>query len=183
MKEDCDSAGSVEQALLKEIAAMYPHGMPNLYRTLLHNPAALSGFIALDAKLGAHGCLSPKERILVGLITAREAGCSYCKAALSTEARAAGAPDETINAIIENDLPDDSRSQVLAQATARLLELSGRLPKAEIAYFRQRGLSESDLLEVISVVGLFTIATYANNLMRTRIDPEYREAEAPDDHD
>jgi len=31
-----------------------------------------------------------------------------------------------------------------------------------------------DMLEVISVVGLFTIATYSNNLMRTRIDPEYR---------
>ena len=26
---------------------------------------------------------------------------------------------------------------------------------------------------VISVIGLFTIATYANNLKRTRIDPEY----------
>lgn len=31
-----------------------------------------------------------------------------------------------------------------------------------------------DMLEVISVAGLFTIATCSNNLMRTRIDPEYR---------
>lgn len=181
MNDDHDPAVQAAAEMLEEIRAFYPHGIPNLYRTLLANPAVLSGFVALDLKLEAHGRLTPAERLLVGLITAREADCGYCRAALSKEARAAGAAEEIVDAIMGDALPDDGRGRHLALATTRVLALKGRLPRAEIAYFERRGLSETDLLEVISVVGLFTIATYSNNLMRTRIDPEYRMKVEPAD--
>ena len=178
MTEDPDTAARVAESLLAELRVAYPAGVPNLYRTLLGNPAVLSGFVALDLKLEAHGRLSPAERLLVGLVTAREVDCAYCRAALSTEARAAGAADAIIDAILHSAQPEDARAGALAGATARVLELHGRLPRAEIAHFARQGLEEADLLEVIAVVGLFTIATYSNNLMRTRIDPEYRPADA-----
>lgn len=174
MSGDPDTAARAAEALLDEVRAAYPNGVPNLYRTLLGNPAVLSGFVALDLKLEAHGRLTPAERLLVGLVTAREVDCAYCRAALSAEARAAGAAERIIEAILASDLPEDRRARALVEATTRILELHGRLPRAEIAHFSRHGLTEADLLEVISVVGLFTIATYANNLMRTRIDPEYR---------
>ena len=175
MTDDPDTAARVAETLLAEVRAAYPQGLPNLYRTLMGNPAVLSGFVALDLKLEAHGRLSAAERLLVGLVTAREVDCAYCRAALSTEARAAGAADEIIDAILHSNAPADGRATALTAATARVLELHGRLPRAEIAHFARQGLDEADLLEVIAVVGLFTIAAYSNNLMRTRIDPEYRQ--------
>lgn len=175
MRGTKSTAGTAED-LLDKMRATYPDGLPNLFRTLRGNPAAVSGFTALVLELEAHGRLSGAERLLVGLMTALEADCVYCRAALSKEARDAGAPEQAVAAILEGGLPEDARLRTLVQATTRVLSLRGRLPKAEIAHFRNRGLTEADLLEVISVVGLFTIATYANNLMRTRIDPEYRDA-------
>ncbi len=174
MTGDPDTAARAAEALLDEVRASYPAGIPNLYRTLMANPAVLSGFVALDLKLETHGRLTAAERLLVGLVTAREVDCAYCRAALSTEARAAGAAEQIVEAILSSGQPGERRARALSQATARVLELHGRLPRAEIAHFRRQGLEEADLLEVISVVGLFTIATYANNLLRTRIDPEYR---------
>ncbi len=174
MPDDSDSAARLAETLLDELRTAYPHGVPNLYRTLLGNPAVLSGFVALELKLEAHGCLTSAERLLVGLVTAREVDCTYCRAALSAEARAAGAAEQDVEAVLASDLPENRRARVLVEATTRILQLHGRLPRAEIAHFGRMGLTEADLLEVISVVGLFTIATYANNLMRTRIDPEYR---------
>lgn len=180
MDRKFDTAATAAEDLLEKVRAAYPEGLPNLFRTLRGNPAVVAGFIALDLELEAHGRLSAAERLLVGLITAREVGCNYCRAALSKEACDAGAPITDVRAILEGSPPDDQRLRTLEESTTRLMRYHGRLPKAEIAYFRHRGMTEADLLEVISVVGLFTIATYANNLMRTRIDPEFQGAIAPD---
>lgn len=154
-----------------------PEDLPNLFRTLKANPAVLSAFEALDGHLTENGRLTEAERMLVGLMTALESDCAYCRAALSKEARDAGAHDLSVRAVLSGALPDNPRERLLVQAARRIIELRGRLPRAEIAHFARQGLDEPSLLEVIAVVGEFVIATYANNLMRTRIDPEYRGAD------
>ncbi|MDZ7709336.1 MAG: carboxymuconolactone decarboxylase family protein [Roseovarius sp.] len=162
--------------LLEQVRNAYPEGVPNMFRTLTGNRAVLAGFMALDERLDAEGVLDPAERLMVGLITAQHVDCSYCQAALSREAREAGAEPEIVTAILRNALPNPLRARALVQATQRILETHGRLPRAEIAHFAGFGLDEEALLEVIAVIGEFTIATHANNLVRTRIDPEYRDA-------
>lgn len=163
--------------LLEQVRSAYPEGVPNLLRTLTGNRAVLAGFMALDDRLEAEGVLDPAERLMVGLITAQQVECDYCQAALSKEARDAGADADMVTAVLRNTLPDDLRTRALVQATRRILETHGRLPRAEIAHFARFGLDETALLEVIAVVGEFTIATHANNLVRTRIDPEYRDTD------
>jgi len=163
--------------LLEQVRSAYPEGVPNLFRTMTGNRAVLAGFMALDARLEAEGVLEPAERLMVGLITAQHMDCAYCRAALSREAQQAGADADIVTAILNNALPDRLRARALVQATQRILEAHGRLPRAEIAYFARFGLDEEALLEVIAVIGEFTIATHANNLVRTRIDPEYRGAD------
>jgi len=139
--------------------------------------AVLAGFMALDERLEAEGVLDPAERLMVGLMTAQHVECAYCQAALTREAQEAGADADMVTAILDNALPDRLRARALVQATRRILETHGRLPRAEIAHFARFGLDEAALLEVIAVIGEFTIATHANNLVRTRIDPEYRSAD------
>jgi len=163
--------------LLERVRDAYPKGVPNLFRTLTGNRAVLAGFMALDERLEAEGVLAPEERLMVGLVTAQHVDCAYCRAALSQEAREAGAGTDIVAAILRNTLPDHLRARALVQATQRILETHGRVPRAEIAHFARFGLDEAALLEVIAVIGEFTIATHANNLVRTRIDPEYRSAD------
>ena len=170
MRETDDLYGKLQRA--------YPAGVPNLFRTLMGNPAVARGFIALDDQLEADGVLTPAERLTVGLITALHMDCAYCRAALSKEAAEAGAPADVIAAILRDTVPDDARPRALLTATRRLVETKGRLPRAECAHFARMGLGEAALLEIIAVIGVFTIATHANNLMRTRIDPEYRGGDA-----
>ena len=162
--------------LLEQVRNAYPEGVPNMFRTLTGNRAVLAGFMALDERLEAEGVLDPAERLMIGLITAQHVDCRYCQAALSSEAREAGAEPDIVAAILRNDLPNPLRARALVQATQRILETHGRLPRAEIAYFARFGMDEEALLEVIAVIGEFTIATHANNLVRTRIDPDYRAA-------
>ena len=162
-----------KEALFAAIQAYYPEGVPNLYRTLGVAPNVLAGFVHLDDKL-MKGTLDEGERLIVGLLTALENGCGYCRAALSKEAVEAGAAQEAVEAALTRARLDDERMDALITATRRVLETRGRLPKAEIDWFARRGFGRDTLVEIIGTVSEFTMATYANNLMRTRIDPEYR---------
>lgn len=160
-------------AIFDAIRKHYPNGVPNLYRTLAVAPNVLAGFVALDEKL-MQGSLCERERLLVGLLTALENDCPYCRAALSREAAEAGAAHEAIDAALTQARIADARLDALLIATRRIIETRGRLPRAEIAWLEQRGLGQSALVEIIATVSEFTLATYANNLLRTRIDPEFR---------
>jgi len=76
-------------------------------------------------------------------------------------------------------LPEARRERLLVRGTRRIMQTHGRLGRDEIADFEEQGLPQAKLLEIITIISGYTLATYTNNLMRTRIDPEYRLA--PDD--
>ena len=170
---ETSAENDLKTALFEAIRAYYPKGVPNLYRTLGVAPNVLAGFVHLDDKL-MNGTLDEGERLIVGLLTALENDCSYCRAALSKEAVEAGAPQEAVEAALTRARLDDDRMDALITATRRVLETRGRLPRAEIDWFARRGFGHAALVEIIGTVSEFTMATYANNLMRTRIDPEFR---------
>jgi len=165
--------------MLARVSSAYPEGVPNLLRTLTANPAVFAGFVALDESLERDGVLSACDRLLVGLIAALDMDCAYCRAALSKHAREAGTPADVIAAVEGRTPPGGYRTRALVEAAQRILATHGRLPQAEIAHFGRQGLDRAALLEIVAVIGEFTIATHANNLMRTRIDPEYRDGTAP----
>lgn len=168
-----DNIDPTTRAVFDEVSRVYPNGVPNLFRTLAINPQVLSGFVALDQKLMG-GVLTEGERMIVALLTALEADCPYCVAAMSTEAVEVGAAQEAIEAALSRARAEDRRMDTLLTATRRIMETKGRLPRAEIAWFESRGIGRDAMLEIIAVIAEFTMASYANNLLRTRIDPEYR---------
>lgn len=159
------------------LTQLYPGGVPNIYRRLRRNPAVMAGLAKFKQEI-AHGNLTEAERGLVALEVARHADCDYCTGALrsylSTEV---GVPADMFCATAD-DLPRDARAQLVIRAARSVIATKGRLPRHEIGRFGDLGLSLEDLIEIIAVVGEYTIATYAANLDRTRLDPEYR-APAP----
>ncbi|TVP88015.1 MAG: alkylhydroperoxidase [Thioalkalivibrio sp.] len=161
-------------SILQEVAANCDDNVPNLYRMLARSQVALTAFVRFEDILERHGRLSRDEQAVVALEVAMSNRCNYCRGVMSREARDAGVADDTVTAVLHGFEPMESRYRYLVDATRRLMSDSGYLGQAEIALFEERGIPFDELLEIISIIAAFTLATYANNLSRTRLDPEYR---------
>ncbi|MCG5495493.1 MULTISPECIES: carboxymuconolactone decarboxylase family protein [Ectothiorhodospira] len=169
---DVDSEAS--HSALQQVAADFAGTVPNLYRTLDRHPLSLEAFVQLEHLLERHGRLPPDEQALVVLEVAVYNACIYCQGVFSKEAARAGVDNQTIAEVVAGRLPGQLRYRYLLEATRRIMELRGCLGRAEVGLFEERGVSHEDLLEIITIISTFTLATYANNLLHTRVDPEYR---------
>ena len=159
--------------LLAMVATTFAGNVPNIYRMLADNPAVLESFVTQERLLEERGVLSRAERALVALIVAGHAGCRYCEAVFAKELESAGISPAVRRTIRHGKLPRDRRLAALTYATRRTLARHGRLGRAEIGALERRGLAWPELLEIIGIIAAYTLATYANNLARTRIDPEF----------
>jgi alkylhydroperoxidase family enzyme len=54
------------------------------------------------------------------------------------------------------------------------MEARGHLGGAEQELLAEAGVDQRDLLEIVTIIATYTLATYVNNLAGTRIDPEFR---------
>ncbi len=159
--------------LLADVAACFGGTVPNIYRMLAENPAVLESFMTQERLLADCGVLSHGEHAVVALIVAGHSHCRYCQAVFAKEVEACGISPNVRRTIQEGRLPRDRRLAALVHATRRTLASHGRLGRAEIGALERRGLSWPELLEITGIIAAYTLATYANNLARTRIDPEF----------
>lgn len=166
-------------ALLDKVAGLFGGTAPNVYRALAKNPAALRSFVEMEHALESEGLLSEGEQAIVALDVSIWNGCKYCESFFVSEARRLGMDEAAIKAICAGETPGSERERLLVRGTRRVMQTHGRLGRDEIADFEEQGLAPAKLLEIITIISGYTLATYTNNLMRTRIDPEYRLA--PDD--
>ena len=160
--------------VLARVAQLFGGVVPNLYRVLARQPAALQAFVAMEEALATVERPTEAGRALVALEVAIDADCRYCQSVFVKEARALGVAEGSIEAVLTGTSPADRDDEVVVTATRRLLASRGRLRRFEIADLARRGLGERELLAILTVVAAYTLATHANNLARTRIDPEFR---------
>ncbi len=165
--------GETERVLAR-VATQFDGVVPNLYRVLARSPVALNAFVALEATLDHAPLLGRGAHALVALEVAVQARCRYCEGVFVKEAAAAGVAEASVEAVRRGELPAAPADGDVVAATRRLLATDGRLGRVETAAFRARGLGEPELLEILAVIATYRLATAANNLARTRIDPEYR---------
>jgi alkylhydroperoxidase family enzyme len=150
-----------------ELMRLFPEGVPNLYRTMLRNPTVIAALTAMKLRL-RDGTLTAEEHCLIALEVARDAECGYCEAALCHEAR------EVLGLEPEAAEPADPRQALVIEAARAVMAARGRLGRAELAAYERRGLDFEQMLEIVAVISEYTLATYAANMGRPRIDPDYR---------
>ena len=97
--------------------------------------------------------LTGLEREVVGITVSRHNDCEYSLAAHSTFARAHGADDETLAALLAGEPLPDARLEALHAFTSELLERRGHVDAGAI--------SPEQALEVITQVAYTTLANYA----------------------
>lgn len=140
----------------------------NLFRGMANSPAALRGFLSLSDLLKS-GTLSDQDREVVYLTTSEVNGCNYCLSAHSHRARKAGFDEDEVIAIRQGQ-PRDSKLEVLAHFTRKVLETRGFVEDSDLEAMRKAGYDDAAITEVAGVIALATFSNYFNHIHGTEID-------------
>ena len=125
---------------------------PNFIRVLANSPKALQGFLGLYGALGEFGIdKATQERI--ALAVAEGNGCQYCVSAHTAIGLGVGLSNEEMLLNRQGRSGDAKASAVVAFAKALNANL-GEITNAEFDAARQAGLSDAEVVEIISVVVL-----------------------------
>jgi len=104
------------------------------------------------------GTLSPKVKQTIAVLVSRDNSCAYCVAAHTGALRAMGVTDEEL-AAIEEDL-DKAEFSIKEKALinfARQANINpGKIPDADFMALRDTGATDSEIVEALGVMELFT---------------------------
>ncbi len=141
---------------------------PNFIRVLANSPKALEGFLGLYGALGAAQVDKPtQERIALAI--AEGNGCQYCVSAHTAIGRHAGLSNEEM-ALNRRGSSSDAKAAAIVAFAKALNENLGEITTAEFDAARNAGLTDGEIVEVISVVALNIFTNILGKATRVEID-------------
>ena len=141
---------------------------PNFIRVLANSPKALEGFLGLYGALGdAQLDKATQERIALAI--AEGNSCQYCVSAHTAIGRGAGLTNEEMKLNRQGTSGDSKAAATVAFAKALNTNL-GEITTAEFDAARSAGLSDGEIVEVISVVALNIFTNILGKATRIDID-------------
>jgi uncharacterized peroxidase-related enzyme len=147
--------------------------VPNIFGVMAHFPAALKRFIPFYTAVMTKGTVPPKFKELAYLKTASINACGYCMAAHGTSARDAGVSQAQINAIRLYQVSDAFDEK--ERATVRFADLVTRgaaAVDASVLEWMGAYYSESEIVELVMVIGLANLVNRFNDALMVPPDAE-----------
>jgi len=141
--------------------------VPNLYAYFGKNDTALADYLAFQNRKST---LKSKEREVVNLVTSQINGCLYCQSAHTVLGKMNGFSDNEILEIRSGNALFDNKLDALAKFTSSVVENRGKASQKAVAEFFEAGYTESNMIDVIMVVGDKIISNYIHNLTELEID-------------
>lgn len=163
------SGNAQADSALEDISKMFGGSVPNYHKVLANSPATILGFEGLRKSM-QKSKLRPVEREIIALEVSRRSDCEYCLAAHSKFMRMNKVPEDQIAAVVAGESMSDPRHALVQRATQMLYDKQGRLSDDELVAFREAGLSDAELIEVVAIIGWYVLSTYVNNLAQTEVD-------------
>lgn len=142
--------------------------VPNFLKVFANSPAALRAFLGLHSIAG-EGSLDPLTRERIALTVAQENGCQYCISAHTALGGKAGLNRAEIEANRAGS-SEDAKAAVAVKFANALVKHSGQVTTAELLEVRQAGYSESDIVEIITHVGMNVLTNILGKASRVEID-------------
>jgi uncharacterized peroxidase-related enzyme len=141
---------------------------PNFIRILAHSPEALEGFLGLYGAAGGFTIdKATQERI--ALAVAEGNGCQYCVSAHSAIGRHAGLSNDEM-ALNRRGSSGEARAAAIVAFAKALNDNLGEITTAEFDAARSAGLTDGEIVEVISVVALNVFTNILGKAPRVDID-------------
>ncbi|MFB1489154.1 MULTISPECIES: carboxymuconolactone decarboxylase family protein [unclassified Thiocapsa] len=162
-----ESANPEQQALYQAIHAQF--GMvPNFLKVFANSPAALKAYLGLHG-IGGEGSLDPRTRERIALALAQQNSCEYCLSAHTAIGRKAGLDGAEI-AANRAGTSRDEKAAVAVRFARSLVAHMGEVTTEELMDMRNAGYSESDIVEVITHVGMNILTNLLGKAGRVDID-------------
>jgi uncharacterized peroxidase-related enzyme len=147
--------------------------VPNLYRVLANEPAALRATLTFGEELG-NGSFDPKTREAIALAVAGANNCDYCASAHSAISKNLKVEDAEISSRLKAQSSDAKVQAILTFAKA-VVDERGWVSDAQLQAARDAGLNEGEIVETIVNVVANILTNYVNHIAQTEIDfPEVK---------
>jgi uncharacterized peroxidase-related enzyme len=137
--------------------------VPNFFAVAAESPAAVNAYLSLS-NIFRTTALTPAEQQIVILTASVENKCDYCVAAHSRGAKAAGVPEDVINAITARNRLKEPKIEALRHLVSQIVEKRGWLSDADVQSFLGRGFTKAQLLDVMVGISMKTLSNYINHL-------------------
>ncbi len=141
--------------------------VPNLYAYFAKNDTALADYLALQNRKST---LSAKEREVINLVTSEGNHCRYCQSAHTAVGKMVGFSEEQIKEIRKANVHFDSKIDALAKFTKEVVDKRGHVSAEIKALLMNAGYSESNLVDIVMVIGDKTISNYIHGITGLEID-------------
>lgn len=142
--------------------------VPNFLKVLANSPAALKAFLGLHG-IASEGSLDPQTRERIALTLAEQNSCQYCVSAHTAIGRKTGLDNEEIEAN-RNGTSQDAKADAAVKFARTLVEHKGDVTNSELEEVRTAGYSESDIVEIITHVGMNLLTNILAKASRVEID-------------
>ena len=159
---------SAEQAELLDAIQDQLGMVPNFLKVFANSPAALRAFLGLHSIAG-EGSLDAQTRERIALAVAQQNGCQYCVSAHTAIGGKAGLNSAEIEAN-RAGTSQDAKAAAAVKFARALVEHSGEVTTAELLDVRNAGYSESDIVEIITHVGMNVLTNFVGKASRVDID-------------
>jgi alkylhydroperoxidase family enzyme len=147
--------------------------LPNVMATMAGNPVLLNGFAGSFGSFHG-GSLDECEKQVLLLTNAVTIKCPWTVAAHSTFALEDGMKASDVKAIREGRLPDDPKYAALSGMTRALIEKRGNVADEEFERFTSAGYSALQIFEVITSIGVSTMAATTTNMAGTPVEERFK---------
>jgi len=165
-----DTAPAEARPLLAGIVKRFGF-LPNVYAHLAESPVALEALLQLSAMF-ERTTLSAPQRHLLLLTSSVENRCTFCVAAHTRGARAAGVAADSIESIRDGALPQRADDAALVRFVRAVIVGRGFVSSGELDSFYAHGFTPQQVLEVVLGVTLKILTNYANHVTGTELNPE-----------
>jgi uncharacterized peroxidase-related enzyme len=164
---DPKTASGNARELFDEIQGRYGR-VSNIMKTMANSPAALRGYLDLNAAL-ASGALPAPVREQLALAIGEANRCEYCISAHTAIGKMAGLDEDDLSAARQSRAEDDRTEAALAFAH-KLVVSRGQVSDLDVQKVRDAGYSDGEIIEIIGHVALNTFTNYFNIIARTSVD-------------
>lgn len=140
--------------------------IPEWARVMAHNPAVLKEFFDLFKAVMGPGTVEEITKWRVAHQTSMLNKCEYCVDVTEMKLKSMGLDEETISAVVNNDMESLSEGDKAAVVYAR--EATLKAPEIDDAVFDdlKKHYNDEQVVELTSVIGFFNYINRFNDALR-----------------
>lgn len=142
--------------------------VPKMFATFAHSPAALG---AVAGYFGAMGkaSLPARTQEAIAIAVAEENHCTYCLSAHTALGKLAGVPADELSGF-RRGRASNPREQAILELALAIVRTRGSDASKQLTAARQQGLTDAELVEVITAVAQNVLTNYLNVVAGTEVD-------------